>query len=179
MKEKVKISKDWYLYLVFWATAPMIFFTMAGNILWAYVLPGIPAFSLLSAQLINVVPGAEQGLKKISATLSAVFLIVSLCVLLGVGPDRNSQKKLVSTVRQISQGESLYYLYRRPFSAEFYSKGQAKEISSVPGLTDMFKNDKKDFLAVKRKYLTRIPDETLSQFDQKRTVNGYVLFKEK
>jgi len=36
-------ATDEVVYLVAWALSPMVMFTAAGNILWTYVLPGLPA----------------------------------------------------------------------------------------------------------------------------------------
>ena len=41
-----------FSFLVCWLISPLILFTMAGNILPAYVLPGIPALGLLVAILV-------------------------------------------------------------------------------------------------------------------------------
>ena len=40
---------DWQSYLACWTLAPLLFFTFSGNILWTYVISGIPAFALLMA----------------------------------------------------------------------------------------------------------------------------------
>ena len=48
-------ADGWILYLLLWTVFPMIFFTLAGNILWTYTLPGLPAFALLMAQADGIV----------------------------------------------------------------------------------------------------------------------------
>jgi 4-amino-4-deoxy-L-arabinose transferase-like glycosyltransferase len=40
---------DWQSYLLCWMLAPLLFFTLSGNILWTYVITGLPAFALLLA----------------------------------------------------------------------------------------------------------------------------------
>jgi len=47
--ENVKglLGDGWRSYLLMWVLAPMVFFSFAGNVLWTYVLPGLPAFALL------------------------------------------------------------------------------------------------------------------------------------
>ncbi|MBF3191234.1 phospholipid carrier-dependent glycosyltransferase, partial [Pseudomonas aeruginosa] len=40
-------------YWLFWGLAPCLFFTFAGNVLWTYVLPGLPALALLAADLLR------------------------------------------------------------------------------------------------------------------------------
>ena len=39
----------WQRYLLCWMLAPMVFFSFSGNILWTYVISGLPAFALLLA----------------------------------------------------------------------------------------------------------------------------------
>ena len=45
------VRDRWQCYLLLWTVAPMLFFTLSGNILATYVLPGIPAFALLLVTL--------------------------------------------------------------------------------------------------------------------------------
>jgi 4-amino-4-deoxy-L-arabinose transferase-like glycosyltransferase len=40
---------QWQSYLLWWMLTPLLFFTFSGNILWTYVLSGLPAFALLLA----------------------------------------------------------------------------------------------------------------------------------
>lgn len=176
---KFRASSAWYIYLFLWATAPMIFFTMAGNILWAYVLPGIPAFALLTAEVIDNSPRAEKGFITVSAAVLGIFLLVSVSVSFRVGPERNSQKKMVKYFQEIGQGATLSYLHRRPFSAAFYSGATAGKISSISGIDNLLKNGHKDFLAVKEKHLSAIPKNTRAQLERIKEINGYVLFQEK
>ena len=48
---------DWQSYLTWWMLAPLIFFTFSSNILWTYVISGLPAFALLMA---STNPGTEE-----------------------------------------------------------------------------------------------------------------------
>src|SRR4029079_9879750 len=41
------VRDPWCSYLLLWTLAPMLFFTVSGNVLVTYVLPGMPAFALL------------------------------------------------------------------------------------------------------------------------------------
>src|SRR6185503_504317 len=41
----------WRVYVALWAVAPIVFFTPARNVLITYVLPGMPAFALLFADM--------------------------------------------------------------------------------------------------------------------------------
>ncbi|HKL82300.1 MAG TPA: glycosyltransferase family 39 protein [Desulfobacter sp.] len=179
LSAKVGRSKEWYAYLAVWTVSPMIFFTLAGNILWAYVLPGIPAFALLAAEVIQGHPLADKGLLKTSGVILTLFLLVSHIVAFGVGPDKKSQKKMLKYFNRISHGETLHYLNRRPFSAEFYSGATAEEIPLVSGIENLFNDGQKDYLAVKASRINNIPEYIKSRFYTKKEINGYVLLQEK
>ena len=179
MAKKIRGSVEWYTYLVLWAVSPLVFFTMAGNILWAYVLPGIPAFGLLIAEISRGHSMVEKGIRRTSIVLLSLFFLVSVLVALGVGVDRNSQKKMISYFNEVSNQGKLHYYHWRPFSAEFYTRAAAGEIVSISGLTDLFQDNDKDFLAVKEDHVSRIPAEMISKFNEKKVINGYVLYKEK
>lgn len=176
---KARASKEWYTYLFFWAAAPMVFFTLASNILWAYVLPGIPAFSLLMAEVIQGQSLAKIGLVRVSGTVLALFLLVSVVVAFGIGPDRKSQKKLLGYFYRISKGEALHYLNKRPFSAEFYSGATVGEIPSVSGIENLFNDGQRDYMAVKTSRMNAIPGNIKSRFHIQKEINGYVLLQEK
>ncbi len=111
-------------YLLCWALAPCLFFTMSGNILPAYVLPGLPAFALLMAHVLTqrvwpswcvvlmggVVPLAFAGLMWFAPQTFDTFSDKAL--LNGAKPDR------------------VVYLYSRPDSGVFYTTGQARLVTS-------------------------------------------------
>ncbi len=177
--ERIRASDGWYLYLALWSTAPLFFFTMAGNILWTYVLPGIPAFALLAAEVFSLNTLSEKRIKKISGAMALVFLAATVIIFSGIGPELNSQKKTITFFNKINKGGNLYYLRKRPFSAEFYSEATAGIIESASQITDLFKNDKIDYLVAKERYLKSVPEEILSRFERKEKINGYVMFKEK
>lgn len=120
---RVWLQGEWQ-YLLAWTLAPIIFFTMARNILEAYVLPGLPAFSLLASVLMLSafqhprVAKAVWGL----ALLVPIWVGVMLLCFPEV-PALRSQKALLQSWQPSS---ALYYLGVRPLSANFYTGGKAQ-----------------------------------------------------
>jgi len=52
LREKTRpwpMLDPWRSYLAWWMLAPLLFFTFSGNVLWTYVISGLPAFALLTA----------------------------------------------------------------------------------------------------------------------------------
>jgi len=116
------------LYLLAWIASPLLFFTTARNILEAYVLPGLPAFALLTALLMLA---ATQR----SAWLAQGWWLAWICPVLFVGwlslspdPELRSQRALL---RHWPANSTLVYLGVRPLSANFYAHGLAKVASSA------------------------------------------------
>jgi len=120
----------------YWLAAALsapVFFTFSSNILWTYVLPSLAGFSVLiaiSAAELDSRPG--RG----GTALSAAAAIVPACVLafsaiVCASPDLlNTERGLVRyAMRQHGPALALLYFSELPFSARFYSAGQARRIT--------------------------------------------------
>jgi len=127
-------------YLLLWALFTPLFFTTAGNILWTYLLPALPAFSLLLAEAMGSLP--DKNTVTSASLRVAVYLVpittLAVMVLVLIKPDMlKSEKGMVAATQQISRAEkyddsrkaTLYYIDKPPFSARFYSSGMATEIT--------------------------------------------------
>ncbi len=108
-------------YLVCWMIAPMLLFTMAGNILPAYVLPGFSAMAVLVSSQMK-----SPSILLANALVSSVVFIVLIGIVLSGQFDKSSEASLLGVNRNFPQDDQLYYWHKRPFSAQFYSKGQAQ-----------------------------------------------------
>ncbi|WP_236264086.1 MULTISPECIES: ArnT family glycosyltransferase [Pseudomonas] len=122
----------YYSYVVVWALITPLFFTLSGNILWTYVLPALPAWSLLLAGALN--RPVALGLPKV-----AVGLVLCLFMPFGLWAAAvdgraferaNNQRGLAQAWQQLQQNEPghLYYWGRRSYSGEFYTAGRARRL---------------------------------------------------
>ncbi len=132
--------------------SPLILFTLAGNILPSYVLPGLPALALLVAGYHTQQQLSERVFK---LGLITPVLIVIVAVLLRFNlTGKEAEKSLMAqwaSQAETSQSE-LYYLNHRPFSAQFYSNGRAKAVSEP--IADIMKLTKSDmFIAIDKKFI--------------------------
>ena len=95
-------------FLWLWALSPLLFFTLARNILPAYVLPGIPAWCILTVQGLWQWNSRRPGTKHLIFLPASIFGIMAI-FLLGHGFDQleyRCQKQLL----QAWDGKSpLYY----------------------------------------------------------------------
>lgn len=153
------LCESWSLYLILWTITPMVFFTFSGNILATYVLPGLPAAAILVAGLgqtqSTTTQGSEQNRKSIAVISKAgllfplLFLAVALFHMPNVA-DHNSEKFLIEKYRKVNNsGDArLIYLYKRPFSAEYYSNGKAEVIHSVKEIHSIINQTSSVFFAI-------------------------------
>jgi len=126
----------WRNYLLSWGLAPCVFFTLSGNILWPYVLPGIPALSLLGSYYL--VRSDSKLIDRLLATGLTTILVISIAFIVVLPysghSERKSERSLVHYYQShldkgLPIGTQLVYLGQLPYSASFYSNGT---ISSVP-----------------------------------------------
>lgn len=109
-------------FLFFWMAAPLVLFTFSGNILPAYVLPGVPAIGLLIAILVCDNKHDSQWFK-VTATIVPILLIIAVGFIHWDIGDKRSDKAILTMAHP---GIATYYVGSRPFSGQFYSLGQAK-----------------------------------------------------
>ena len=162
MLPRAGADDGWHAYLWLWMLASPVFFTFAGNILFTYVLPALPAFALLVAQAWSAV-GDERGR---GATTKASGLAISVLMVLGlvfvvprVAPER-SHKALVAQYQalRVSDSERLVYVNEAPQSAEFYAGGKVITVKTVSDLDRYLADGLRDFYALTQDQQDSRPD---------------------
>lgn len=164
-------ADPWRAYLLLWAATPMLFFTMSGNILVTYVLPGLPAFALLVGDLwrpggAGNSPPDDDALRPairqavVAAAIGPVLLVAGLALLHGSLESERSQKALVRDYeRARGTGPAhLVYFPQRPHSAEFYSRGTAARASDAEALRRHLDGAPGVFCALRERDLRRLAD---------------------
>lgn len=177
-KRRVKsLMKDpWRSYLVFWVLAPLVLFTLSSNIMITYVLPGMPAFALLTAiALRHVAAGAVQQqrpwylnartLAVTSAIVPLGFMIIALTILPAQGVGR-SQKNIIARFRKLTLNThaNLVYTSEVPYSADFYSDGDPIDFIEYSRKTPEqivmeLRDSDLDFFVVRKNHLDDMPEE--------------------
>ena len=115
------------------ALTPALFFTFSGNILWTYVLPGLPFLAIMVARYW---PLSASGLPARS-TVAAVWLIplvaVSISLWISIHPEQlKTEKFLMDRIAEKfgEQAGPVYFLDQEPFSARFYGRGRTQMLPS-------------------------------------------------
>ncbi|MBP6019067.1 MAG: glycosyltransferase family 39 protein [Burkholderiaceae bacterium] len=167
-------------YLLAWSLFTPLFFTVAGNILWTYLLPCLGAFSILMAVTLRAwqtqSPRTVQRMRFLAAIAPVALFVMTLATVLQ--PDRvKTERELVHYAEQQSNLDShLLYLDKRPFSARFYSHGTAG-LLSLAQLPEALSGQEPFYLAVPKPLLPEAEKVLTSplhiQFENQR----YVLLK--
>ncbi|MNL13825.1 Undecaprenyl phosphate-alpha-4-amino-4-deoxy-L-arabinose arabinosyl transferase [compost metagenome] len=133
------VRRSFILYLLICGLAPCVIFTAAGNILWTYVLPGLPPLALLAALWLN---DRDDGFARrllLAGTLVATVLFAARLVDLTAGgrAEAKSAKAVVQLYRaQLQPDIPLAFVQERMFSAAFYSGGHALHITDPLRVAD-------------------------------------------
>ena len=173
----------WLSYLLWWAMWPMLFFTFSHNIIWPYVITGLPAFALLVAELCWRNQQHYNWLwLPFGLPLLAAVVLASVVMVM---PDRQMPKSTQKYLAQkyLAQRDTadsqMLYLFTRYYSAEFYSHGQARYSDDIQSIEELVHNRSRDFIVVKEKELNRIDAALLSRFERLDNVDGLLFYEEK
>lgn len=151
-EEGVQEESGYIGFLWCWLLAPLLLFTMAGNILPSYVMPGLPALALLIAGY-QTQNGLPEKVYKLGLITPVLILIVALLLRYNL-TGKEAEKGLLAQWKiqpEHSQSE-LIYLQDRPFSGQFYSNGKAREV--VFSLSEIMNfRDKSVFLVVEKRHI--------------------------
>jgi 4-amino-4-deoxy-L-arabinose transferase-like glycosyltransferase len=125
-------------YFVMWSIFTMTFFTVAGNVLWTYVLPALSALAILLAIHLEKA-NYQLNFKNynfiyIYALLVPIGLLFFNLYLIKYPNKLPTEKYLFEQYSSLSKpNEFLYYIEKRPFSAQYYSNDKAiLVITDVP-----------------------------------------------
>ncbi|MCL9782733.1 glycosyltransferase family 39 protein [Vibrio sp. S4M6] len=109
-------------FLLLWLISPMILFTFAGNILPAYVLPGIPALGILLAALLSDKQLESNWFKTTSLIMPVALILAGVYIHFNVAGVKSDKIIFAHANKSLPT----YYVGERTFSGEYYSDGKAK-----------------------------------------------------
>lgn len=124
------------LYLWAWALWPCLFFTASRNILWTYVLPGLPALAILGAAWL-----ARDGRHLRSQRIVALGLLVTAALFVGATTKRAADGEVKSAHAVIAAfearrqaGDELLFVGANQFSVAFYGRGRYEPLPDFEAL---------------------------------------------
>lgn len=147
-------------FLLATALAPCVLFTLAGNVIWTYVLPGLPALALAGARRTANSPTPARVDRVLTAGMALVtaFVVAWLSVgWMGGGFEARSTRSLVRRAPDPALRDApIVFLGKVPFSASFYSAGRARAVESL----DRLPTDRPLQLVVERDAWSSLPQES-------------------
>jgi len=166
-------------YLLLWALIPCVFFSMAGNILWTYVLPGLPALAMLGALLLSRIPERHPADRVIAAGMAfAPALLVGAIAVVNfsrIGAENSAEALIADYQLRQAEGERLLFLGQRPYSAAFYSDGKAEEVRDISELLSRIRREP-FFIAVDADDVANLPAALQERLTLVRHRGDYQLF---
>lgn len=171
-------DRDWRLYLLFWGLAPCVFFTLAGNTLWTYVLPGLPALAALAAGFLARFDAARVSRVLVAGLALALTGLGAFVahVELGARAERDSAKGLVAAYGALGSGrEPLIFVGRRPFSAAFYSSGKAELVRDPGKLRERLRQGPA-FVAIEPGGAAALPPDLQARLEHVRRYGRFDLY---
>jgi 4-amino-4-deoxy-L-arabinose transferase-like glycosyltransferase len=164
----------------------MLFFTVSGNVLATYVLPGMPAFALLLCEFWQPQAGDPRTLRlavRLMLACGTGLLLVFVGVLVTQRQRFDVELSHRALVRmyeatRASAGDRLVYVGQRPISAEFYAGGKAVKVENASALAVYRASPNADFLAVREGDLRGWSDADRAGLVELGTYGQYRLLRE-
>jgi 4-amino-4-deoxy-L-arabinose transferase-like glycosyltransferase len=185
LRDIVADADGWRLYLLLWSVALLVFFTFAGNVIWPYVLPALPAFAILTMDFWQRDAirsfGTTRFIVTCGMTASAGVVMMLLYLTGTTGMVKASQHDLVDTWLKTGNDvdSQLVYFRRQYQSAMFYSEGKIKTMQTEAELKALLANKSHDFIAISRRDEGKLSDALKSHFATVKTFGDTVLLSEK
>lgn len=168
-------ADDWLLYCLLWMLAPLLFFTLAANYIWTYVLPCLPGAALLVNEWRVIDIGRKTGLaltqseRRSRSTLGACLLgMLTPIAFLGLVIYYNaaeadfytSQKRLVDVYRELAAADErlIYPKEKICYSAQFYLHGKAVELIGDDALKNSLASPGHDYYVLRKNVLEALPE---------------------
>lgn len=170
------IEGTWSRYLWCWALTPVLFFTFAGNILWTYALPALPAITILAAHWL----ARDSRSRRVEHLLASGVLTTA--VLLAIAIAWNDMRGTWKTAERVVHawqtrgGGPLLFLGERPYSAAFYSRGRAELMVGNEALTRHLAGAATAYVVMGEGFGTSLPADLQLTLRDLGTYGRYTLY---
>ena len=152
-----ELKKDDLSFYTVWMLFSMLFFTVSGNVLWTYILPSIPALSIISALYINRENGkfinSYKRLLYINTSIVPVIGIIATMYIIIYPVAIPTEKFLIARYKSVLKGnEPIYFVEQKSFSSTYYMNKKLNVIS-LNKLRAIEKNKDSNYFFVIKKNL--------------------------
>ena len=135
VRERWRERRELVAFWVISALVPLLLFTFAGNIIFPYALPALPAAALALAALVS--DDDAHALPRLAATAFATTVVVTVAAwAAGSYIESHSQRAVVRAVDEQARGatQPVYYWQTRFFSADYYGQGRVRTVEDAAPL---------------------------------------------
>lgn len=176
-------TDGWRLYCLLWMLSPLLFFTLSANVIWTYVLPGLPGCALLLVEWHQ--DGRfgwfSQNRQTLAMGLLFPVLLLIAAIVWQIVPLNfiSTQKPLVSQYLELRKGSGdlLVYLWENPYSAQFYTLGTSTELANVEDFQNAMDNPKQDFFACPSRSWADLPESIKRRLQPVGKHNRFLLLR--
>lgn len=166
----------WHSYLALWVLSALILFTVAANILPAYTLPSMPAAAVLLVSLLAGVWGAlgqrlRGWVRRLGAgAVGLMMVLMSAIAVLSVATPQvlrlKTERELVAAARARVPDVAFSYWGERSYSAEFYTQGQVKFLTTPEQIMALRDTAVPDAVAVHESDLSALEAQLSPDFER-------------
>lgn len=155
-------NDGWVSYLITCTLTTLVFFTFSSNIIYPYVFPCLPGFSLLFAEFAHRAKAYPKRFFYLASISGFLFLFVTVLFVFRPEWVEKSQHRVVSAYQKrpsSSQSKLIYWAQKTEFSSQFYSHGQARATLNEDELRAMLYQDTENYVVVDSKYVESLPSD--------------------
>ena len=141
---------------------PLLFFTLARNIIYPYAFPILPAFALLFSELLlRMFAKKRNPVYLVASIIGFIFLGATSLFIVNPSWVEKSQYRVVASWREhaVDAGSLIYWATTPDYSARFYAHGQVKATRDPNTLASWLSMPGVHFVVVNENELEQIPFE--------------------
>jgi len=170
-------KNGWLSYWFLCFLMPLLFFTVAKNIIWPYVLPSLPAFSVLFAALYHrtAVSSLFKKTYVFAAASSGIILLITTALFV-FEPQllSKSQKEVITVWKNQHPPKDSPLIYwtsnlKAKFSAQFYSAGKLQTTVDPLVLDALLSHEDEHYLVIDANEPALIPENILLNLTEIKT----------
>ena len=172
-----KLKEENISLLVVWMLFVMLFFSMAGNILWTYILPSLPAFAVILALYIYRDGGKFLNHKILyfNSFFVPIVTVLATIYILFYPASIPTEKFLIKEYKTLSKDKiPIYFVQKQSFSTKYYMNRKIDEISINRFNKLATTIESKYFFVIKKGNSSLI--KNISKFKKVYSSKRYVLF---
>ncbi|RUT79115.1 ArnT family glycosyltransferase [Ancylomarina longa] len=138
---KELLKNKWLVFLLFWLIWTPLFFTVSRSLIHTYTLPVMVPVALLALHFWESIKNKKR-MVLISLILPFLAIITTVVALTDNNLEKYSNTDKYLIQEQLKNNDlDLFYLGRKSYSSQFYSKGHMKSITPAE-LTEKLKHNK-------------------------------------